>query len=234
MDLLLFRLVEALTSRNRNLWTDKMTRLDERRVSIQLLMMKHLLAAIFLALFCRPSFAESVYTELDLDACKALEQDDQGGRWVCKGWGGYPVEFAEGDIRQSLFIGYLGPWATKNHWESLGPFNHIGGTIEWITAGKIAKAAISRFIIENSNPETGEPDKAFQGQVLVIFKVGQKGEGEACTVGYVDARANPLPNELARKVAAKDVAGFKCRVDTPQWHGLKGSTAGDGTSSFGD
>ena len=208
--------------------------LDEMAASIQFSGMKHVIAVAALFLSASPSLAESVYTKLDLDACKSIEENDLGGTWICEGWGGYPVEFSEGDIRQSLFIGHLGDWAQKNHWESFGPFNHVGGTIEWLVDGKKAKAAISRFIIENSNPETGEPDKASQGQVLVIFKVGQKGEGEACTVGYVDARANPEPNEMARKVAQTEVAGFKCRVDEPQWHGVKGPTVGDRSGNFGD
>ncbi len=175
--------------------------------------------------------AESVYTKLDLDACPAVEKLEEGGVWRCKGWGGYPVEFSEGDLRQSLFFGHLGAWSNKGHWESFGPFNHIGGTVEWIVEGKIAKAAITRFIIENSNAN-GEVDPASRGEVLVIFKVGQKGEGEACTVGYVDARANPEPNVLARKVATTEVSKFKCRADEAKWHGVKGQSAGDGYISY--
>ena len=70
--------------------------------------------------------------------------------------------------------------------------------------------------------------------MLVIYKVGQKGEGEACTVGYVDARANPNPNELARKVASTEVADFACRFNEPQWHGIKGPTAGYEMRHFED
>ena len=206
--------------------------LDEIAASIQISRMKHALAAVALILSASSSLAESVYTKLDLDACKPVEESDMGGTWICDGWGGYPVEFSEGDIRQSLFIGHLGDWSKKSHWESFGPFNHVGGTIEWIVDGKRAAAAISRFIIENSNPDTGEVDKASQGQVLVVFKVGQKDEGEACTVGYVDARANPDPNAMARKVAESEVSGFRCRVDEPQWHGVKGPTAGDRSANF--
>lgn len=194
--------------------------------------MKHHLAAIALLFSAMPASAESVYTKLDLNACKAIEENDMGGTWICDGWDGYPVEFSEGDLRQSLFFGHLGDWAQKRHWESFGPFNHIAGTVEWIVDGKIAKAAITRFIIENSNPDTGEVDKASQGQVLVVFKVGQEGEGEACAVGYIDARANPNPNELAREVAASETAGFQCRVDEPQWYGTKGPTAGERYGDF--
>lgn len=176
--------------------------------------------------------AESVYTKLDLGTCAAIEKDEQGGRWSCPGWGGYPVEFSEGDLRQSLFFGHLGDWSKKPHWESFGPFNHVQGTFEWIVEGKRATAAIARFIIENSNEATGEIDVQSRGQVLAIFKVGQKGEGEACTVGYVDARANPNPNELARKVAATEVRDFACRFNEPQWHGVKGPTAGDAMRHF--
>ncbi len=195
--------------------------------------MKTLTLAFAVALWTTPSLAESVYTKLELDACPAVEKLEEGGVWRCNGWGGYPVEFSEGDLRQSLFFGHLGAWSKKGHWESFGPFNHIGGTVEWIVEGKVAKAAITRFIIENSNAN-GEVDRASRGEVLVIFKVGQKGEGEACTVGYVDARANAEPNVLARKVAATEVPDFACRFNEPQWHGIKGPTAGDPYRSFED
>lgn len=194
--------------------------------------MKIIIAAIAIVLGATPVLAESVYTKLDIDKCKVLEQENDGIRVECDGWGGYPVEFSEGDLRQSLFFGHLGDWAKKFHFESFGPFNHMGGTAEWIVEGKVAKAAIMRFFIENTNPGTGEIDEKSKGQVLVIYKVGQKGEGEACTVGYVDARANPDPNALARKVAAEEVQGFACRLNEPQWYGVKGPLAGDPMRHF--
>ena len=189
--------------------------------------MKFVIAAIATVLATTPSLAESVYTKLDIEKCKVLEEEGDSIRAVCDGWGGYPVEFAEGDLRQSLFFGHMGDWAKKSHFESFGPFNQMGGTAEWIVEGKVAKSAIMRFFIENPNPATGEIDKAFQGQVLVVYKVGQKGEGEACMVGFVDARANPNPNELARKVAAEEVKDFACRLNEPQWHGIKGPLVGE-------
>lgn len=192
--------------------------------------MKTLILAFSVALSSTPLLAESVYTKLDLDACPVVEKLEEGGVWRCEGWGGYPVEFSEGDLRQSLFLGHLGTWSKKGHWESFGSFNHIAGTIEWIVQGKVAKAAITRFIIENANAG-GEVDKASRGEVLVIFKVGQMGDGEACTVGYVDARANPGSNDLARKVAA-EVSKFRCRADEAKWHGIKGHSAGDADVSY--
>lgn len=194
--------------------------------------MKQMILAAALVFPYSPGFAESVYTKLDLDKCIAVEADEQGGRWSCPGWGGYPVEFSEGDLRQSLFFGHLGDWSKKPHWESFGPFNHAGGTFEWIIEGKTATAVIARFIIENFNEDTGAVDEKSRGQVLVIYKVGQKGDGEACTVGYVDARANPNPNELARKVAAMEVGNFACRFNEPAWHGVKGPAAGEPMRHF--
>lgn len=187
---------------------------------------------MMLAMLATPAMAESVYTKLDIERCKVLEAENDSSRSVCTGWGGYPVEFAEGDLRQSLFFGHLGDWAKKAHFESFGPFNYMGGTVEWIVEGKVAKAAIMRFFIENPNPDTGAIDDKSKGQVLAIYKVGQKGEGEACTVGYVDARANPNPNELARKVAAEEVKDFACRLNEPQWHGIKGPLAGQEMRHF--
>ena len=43
-------------------------------------------------------------------------------------------------------------------------------------------------------------------------KVGADG---TCQIGYVDARANPDANELARKIADEHAKGFQCGKDKP-------------------
>ena len=161
--------------------------------------MKQFALAAALTISSLPAVAESVYTKLDLKKCIAIETDEQGGRWSCPGWGGYPVEFSEGDLRQSLFFGHLGDWYKETAWESFGPFNHYGGTVEWLIEDGRPYAAISRFFIQNSEEDIAKN----QGQTLVISKVGQPGVGEACVTAYVDARANKEPNALARDVAAQ-------------------------------
>lgn len=102
--------------------------------------------------------------------------------------------------------------------------------MEWIVENGVPYAAISRFFIQNTEEDIAK----YEGQTLVISKVGQLGVGEACVAAYVDARANKEPNELARKVAADIVKGFKCRVDEPVYHGVEGPTAGPPSRTFGN
>ena len=175
---------------------------------------------------------ESVYQTLNLDKdCKAYGPSDENGDSVslkCKGYKTYPVWFSEGDLRQSIFFGHVGDWFEAGAFESFGTFNHFGGRFEWLVEKGRAIAVITRFFVENS--EDSAPAK--QGQVLVVSKVGQKSAGEACVIGYVDARANKDPNVLARKVAAEHVKSFACRKDEPQFYGIKGPTAGDPMRSY--
>jgi hypothetical protein len=192
--------------------------------------MRALFAAVLIALAAPAAAFESVYQTINLDTdCTDVEKsDDDGGTWKCKGIKDYPVWFSEGDARQSVFFGHVGDWFKKRAWESFGPFNYYSETIEWLTDKGTPVAAITRFFIQNSDENTDET----KGQVLVVSKVGQPGAGEACVVGYVDARANKEPNVLARQVAEKLVTSFKCRVDEPVYHGVRGPYAADPSRNF--
>ena len=68
----------------------------------------------------------------------------------------------------------------------------------------------------------------------MISKVGQKDEGEACVVGYVEATANKDANVLARKVADEEARDFACRYSEPMWHGNRRNTGIQPTSYFED
>ena len=165
----------------------------------------------------------SIYTKLEFDTgCVPLTADPMGGSFSCSGHGGYGVLFAEGDLRQTVFFGYVGDWYAGAAWESFGAFNQANDTVEWRLRGGIPHATILRWYIENPNPDTGSPDEAHRGQVLVVSKVGQPGIGDACVVGYVDALANPDANEMAREVADTVTDEFTCRVDVPKFHGERG------------
>ena len=196
-------------------------------------MRPNLLACVLCFAVASPCYAvESVYSRLNLDTdCTLLENsDDGGGSWKCKGYMDYPIWFSEGDARQSIFYGHLGEWHKETAWESFGPFNHYGGTVEWLIEDGKPFATISRFFIQNFEEDIAKNE----GQTLVISKVGQPGVGEACVIAYVDARANKDPNALARTVAAEVVNGFKCRADTPVYHGVEGPTAGPASRTFGN
>ncbi|QKV19897.1 hypothetical protein [Oricola thermophila] len=177
----------------------------------------------------------SVYTRLDVPAdCVALSADPMGGTFSCPGHGGYGVLLAEGDLRQSVFFGHLGPWYGEPAWESFVTFNGAGDTVEWRLDGGVPFATILRWFIDGINPETGSPDAGHRGQVLVVSKVGQPGVGDACVVGYVDALANADANVLAREVADTFARDFACREEEPRYHGERGPLALDPVRVFGN
>jgi hypothetical protein len=195
-----------------------------------------LIAPLVLMSAIAPAAAnDSSYTDLDTDHCKTIgpEEEEGGGiSLLCKGLKDYPVTFKEGDLRQSVFFGKLGKAYTEGAFETFGPFNHVGKKIEWRVNGKgVPVAAILRWFIENSDPDTGMPTEALRGQVLVVSKVAQA-DGIGCIAGYVDALANPEPNILARQVADEIAPGFTCAVDDAVFHGKRGNKTSDPSRYF--
>lgn len=181
----------------------------------------------------------SSYTKLDtekscdfdpLEGLSEQEKDElQGNTAVCEGLPNYPVYFAESDLRQ--FVAYGGEQPEGAWPGGFGQFNHVGGTIEWRTQGGRPFATILRWFIENANPQTGSPQAAFTGQVLVISTVAQPGgvggSKASCPAGYVDSKANADANELAREAADTIAADFVCGTDRPRFHGKRGALSGD-------
>lgn len=157
--------------------------------------------------FAAPAQAafNSSYTDLNLDECLVLDADDFSANWACPGYKGYPLMVTEGDLRFSLGYGFnIG----KNRFfQTLPPFNHLGGKLEWRLSNDLGRwmpiATIVRYF--TADPESGE-DK---GQVLVVTQLV---DGNTCHIAYVDAVANKDANELAR--AAADASGdFDCDKD---------------------
>lgn len=182
--------------------------------------------------------AESVYTDLDLDACVSINppaEDEPGGfaSLRCEGYQGAPVYFKEFDLRQSVYYGPVSQKIIDGAGETFSAFNHVGKKIEWrLGADGRPTATILRWFIENTNPDTGATDKASTGQVLVISKVATEDDPLGCVAGYVDALANAEPNLLARQVADDVAPGFACGVDRPTYHGERGDKAGEPSYSF--
>ena len=98
--------------------------------------------------------AVSVFTTLELKACKRISSDQDGGRWQCGGPKGYEILFAEGDLRQFLGFGAKAreQRAAK---QTLGPFNSIfkdttdRATVQWrgvTTGGKFVPFASHRAL----------------------------------------------------------------------------------------
>jgi len=179
------------------------------------------LAAIFLVA-APPASAqkiESVYTPLDVRKCAHVRgrAPEDYGSWTCKGYGGIAVWVAAGD--QWVLVSF-GPRAKDEPAarQTLASFNSEGRSIEWRvergTGKPRAFAAILRW-----NTTISDERGTVRGQVLVVTRLPP---GAVCHVGYVDGRANPNANELAREIADRHARGFRCGTDKAVVLGNKG------------
>ncbi len=170
----------------------------------------------------------SVYTTLDFKkTCKVIEEIEEGGSvsLLCEGYKDYAVHFAEGDLRHSVQFGYVDP-ERQNVWQSFAQWNRVSNTIEWRLNDDRPVAAILRWFIENTD-DAGSADPARVGQVLVVSRVGQRDDPQACVVGYVDALANSDANVLARELVDSRAADFICGAKRPEFYGNRGDLSGD-------
>ncbi|PCI02327.1 MAG: hypothetical protein COB78_13575 [Hyphomicrobiales bacterium] len=179
-------------------------------------------------IFNAPAWAANItstYSNLNIETdCKFYGEAVNGGTARCTGYKDYSVHFTEGDLRQMVQFGFVEK--PFEQWQSFGEFNRINNVIEWRLDGGTPYATILRWFIENADPDTGSPSKAYEGQILVISTVGSDDYPESCIVGYVDARANKGANELAREIADTLAPTFKCGIDKPKYHGKKSKYAG--------
>jgi hypothetical protein len=160
--------------------------------------------------------AEPVYQRLADAACRTVAEDPAGATQLCSGPDGTPFSVTDGDLRIAVVFGGVDETPPRR-FESFGSFNHIGDTVEWRMEGGQATAAILRWYLE--------PDGGEEGQVLVVSKVGDDSPG--CVVAYVDARANPSPNDLAREAADRIAPNVECGAHVPFYYGIRGPSAGD-------
>lgn len=168
---------------------------------------------------------EHAYTKIDLKACKhrPSKVEEDYGSWLCTGYAGIPIYIT--GAHQHSFVSY-GRNARKQlaARESLMSFNGHGDTVEWriepLPGGKKRPfAAIMRWSTTVQKEEPNPDGEIVRGQVLVITRLDP---GGVCHVGYVDGRANPDANELARKVADETARNFRCGTDAPDSHGKTG------------
>jgi hypothetical protein len=154
------------------------------------------------ALLAFPAAAqESVYTSLDLAACAAMPEPVEGPRvWVCDGYAGLAVLVIEADGHFYVSYGFV-PDAEPAITQTPEPANTINDVLEWrLDAAGEPIATILRFFVSGTGPLGGE------GEVLVVTKV----QTPACQVAYIDARAVPDANEMARRAADLLPLGFGC------------------------
>lgn len=168
---------------------------------------------------------EHSYTKIDLKACKhtpgRLAEDY--GSWLCKGHAGIPIYISGGDQRSFVSYGRNARKELANR-ESLMSFNGHGDVVEWrietLPDGKKRPfAAIMRWSTTVQKEEPNPDGEVVRGQVLVITRLNP---GGVCHVGYIDGRANPDANVLARKVADEKARAFRCGKDAPDSYGKTG------------
>jgi hypothetical protein len=152
---------------------------------------------------------KSLYTTIAVKECRRISSHADGHAWRCRGLDGYPVYFAEGDLRTFVAVGPKAE-STRAAEQTLGPFNSLfpnkksrRSTLEWRFVrqdGRVVPyATILRYFTSN---ETGK------GQVLIVSKVVGN---DVCHVAYIDALANPDAIALARKVADETARNFDCK-----------------------
>jgi hypothetical protein len=176
----------------------------------------------------------SVYSKLNFengcvwDESLSQEEAQMGGNAICDGLEGYPVYFAEDDLRQFTAYGPVEePMMFPN---GFSEWNSVHDTIEWRLENEKPFATIHRWFLDNIDPQTGSAEPGLRGQVLAISTVGEPeapaGKQVSCTAGYVDALANKNANLLAREVADTVGRYFLCGKDRPRFHGKRGNLSG--------
>jgi hypothetical protein len=144
---------------------------------------------------------------------KPSELDGSTSR-VCPGKAGLVVSISEDDLRETVSVGRSRAAAAKEpaaqSW--FGPFNSTTNTVEWRAVDGKPFAIIQRWHIADNS----DPDKEGRPTAKPMLAVTRLPPGEVCHVAYVDAQANPNPNELARKAADELARNFQCGKDEVQ------------------
>jgi hypothetical protein len=166
----------------------------------------------------------STYTSTAEKDCKPVRQakgePDDGFSRVCPGMAGLIVVNAEGDLRQVVTVGRSRAAAAREPaakaW--FGPFSSTTPTIEWRHAkGGAPFAIIQRWHLAD-NDDPGPDNRPRNKQLLVVTRLPP---GPVCHVAYVDVKANPNANEVAR-VAADKARDFRCGTDKVRVEGTSG------------
>ena len=175
------------------------------------------------ALFCAdfgpvsPANAQTIgstYTSTAPKDCRVTSAgngvDDSTIR-VCPGKAGLVVLVSEDDLRETVSVGRNRAVAARQPaaQAGFGPFNSTTMTVEWRALDGKPFAIIQRWHIADNSDE----DKNGRPIAKPMLAVTRLPPGPVCHVAYVDVKANPDANELARKAADETARGFKCGKD---------------------
>jgi hypothetical protein len=162
----------------------------------------------------------SVYTSTAENDCRVKDAPPDGSTSICPGKGGLIVVLTEADARQTVSVG-RDPKAADNEpaaSQSFRPFNSTTNMVEWRMAHGKPFAIIQRWHISD-NEEEDKNGRPIGRNLLVVTRLPP---GPVCHVAYIDVRANPNPNELARKAADESARGFRCGKDEVKVVGERG------------
>jgi hypothetical protein len=156
----------------------------------------------------------SFYTSTALKDCRVSGAhngvDDSTTRF-CPGRAGLGVLVSEDDLRETVSVGHSRAAAGKEPaaqaW--FGPFNSTTATVEWRALDGKPFSIIQRWHLDDNADE----DKNGRPTAKPMLVVTRLPPGPVCHVAYVDVKANPDANELARKAADEFARGFKCGKD---------------------
>lgn len=166
----------------------------------------------------------STYTSTAKKDCKivapAKDDPDPGFLHVCPGVGGLVVVNLEGDLRETVSVGRTRSAAEREPASQafFGPFSSTTNTIEWRhPKGGTPFAIIQRWhLADNDDPAAdGRPRTK---QMLVVTRLPP---GPVCHTAFVDVKANPDANEIARQAADK-ARDFDCARDKVRVEGASG------------
>lgn len=183
-----------------------------------------LLCASVSPLRAQPAEIISTYTSTAKKDCKVIppakDDPDPGFEHVCPGMAGFVVTNVEGDLREVVSVGRTRAAAQKEPAAQafFGPFSSTTNTIEWRhPKGGAPFAIIQRWhLADNDDPApNGRPRTK---QMLVVTRLPP---GAVCHVAYVDVKANPNANDLAREAADK-AKDFRCGKDKVRVEGASG------------
>jgi hypothetical protein len=177
------------------------------------------LAIVALAFATPPATAEpsaqisSAYTDFDAEKCKhepGMAEEDYG-TWECPGYAGIPILLSAGD--QRMYVSFGDASDDNLAMSQTFPGFNDKGTVEWrATDGKPFATILRWNVMTGKDQEKATGPVSPSGSVLVVTRLGP---GGTCQIGYVDARANPDANDLARKIADEHAKDFQCGKDKP-------------------
>jgi hypothetical protein len=156
---------------------------------------------------------ESAFTDFDLKKCRHTPGTvaEDYGEWRCKGYNGIPVWMGAADQRVMISFGPRAKQEPAAH-QTLASFNGEGKKIEWRIEKRTNRSQPFAAIMHWSTTKPDDKGDQVRGEVLVVTRLSP---GAVCHIGYVDGRANPNANELAREIADKHARDFHCRKDKP-------------------